>query len=146
MSNIREKLGSVYFNNNDTELSELAEDLSSMKIDLQKEAMKQIIASMTIGKDVSPLFPQVVICMRTQNIELKKLIYLYIINYARAKPDLTILAVNAFHQDATDKNSPLIRALAVRTMGCIRVNTIVSYLSETLKISLKGAVKNINNF
>jgi AP-1 complex subunit beta-1 len=134
----KEKLGSVYFNNNDRELSELAEDLNSMKIELQKEAMKQIIASMTIGKDVSPLFPQVVICMRTKNVELKKLIYLYIINYARAKPDITILAVNAFHQDATDKDSPLLRALAVRTMGCIRVDTIVQYLSETLKLSLKG--------
>ena len=30
----KEKLGSVYFNNNDTELSELAEDLNSMKLDL----------------------------------------------------------------------------------------------------------------
>jgi vesicle coat complex subunit len=76
--------------------------------------------------------------MRTTNIELKKLIYLYIINYAKAKPDLTLLAVAAFHSDALDKTSPLIRALAVRTMGCIRVNMIVSYLCETLTLALKG--------
>jgi vesicle coat complex subunit len=130
--------GSIYFTNTkNSELSELQEDLDSMKIDQQKEAMKQIIASMTLGKDVSSLFPYVVKCMRTQNIELKKLIYLYIINYARTKPDQAILAVNAFHQDATDKNSPLIRALAVRTMGCIRVDMIVTYLCETLKMVLK---------
>lgn len=130
--------GSIYFTNTkNSELSELQEDLNSMKIDQQKEAMKQIIASMTLGKDVSSLFPYVVKCMRTQNIELKKLIYLYIINYARTKPDQAILAVNAFHQDATDKNSPLIRALAVRTMGCIRVDMIVTYLCETLKMVLK---------
>lgn len=131
--------GSVYFQNSkNTEINELQNELNSMKIDQQKEAMKQIIASMTIGKDVSPLFAHVVKCMRTPSVELKKLIYLYIINYAKAKPDITLLAVNSFNTDAMDKTSPLIRALAVRTMGCIRVTEVVSYLFETLKKSLDG--------
>jgi AP-1 complex subunit beta-1 len=133
--------GSVYFNNpRDPELSDLKEMLETFKIDQQKEAMKQIIASMTIGKDVSPLFPYVVKCMRTTSVELKKLIYLYIINYARTKPDQAIAAVNSFHQDAIDKMSPLIRALAVRTMGCLRVEMIIIYLCDTLKLSLKGNI------
>lgn len=38
---------------------------------------------MTLGKDVSALFPLIVKNMETPNIELKKLIYLYIINYAK---------------------------------------------------------------
>ncbi len=130
--------GNVYFQNSrNTEISEIQAELNSMKVDQQKEAMKQIIASMTIGKDVSSLFPHVVKCMRTTNIELKKLIYLYIINYAKAKPDLTFLAVAAFHSDAVNKSSPILRALAVRTMGCIRVNMIVSYLCDTLTNCLK---------
>jgi len=130
--------GNVYFQNSrNTEISEIQTELNSMKVDQQKEAMKQIIASMTIGKDVSSLFPHVVKCMRTTNIELKKLIYLYIINYAKAKPDLTFLAVAAFHSDAINKSSPILRALAVRTMGCIRVNMIVSYLCDTLTNCLK---------
>jgi AP-1 complex subunit beta-1 len=131
--------GSIYFNNpKDPELNELKDLLETFKVDQQKEAMKQLIANMTIGKDMSPLFPYVVKCMRTTSVELKKLIYLYIINYARAKPDQAIAAVNAFHQDACDKLSPLIRALAVRTMGCLRVDMIVIYLCDTLKLSLKG--------
>ena len=88
---------------------------------------------MTIGKDVSQLFPYVVKCMETSSIELKKLIYLYIINYAKIKPDLTIMAINTFGKDAHDKSSPLIRALAVRTMGCIRVEKITEHLCESLK-------------
>lgn len=51
---------------------------------------------MTIGKDVSSLFPHMAKCMETTSIELKKLVYLYIINYAKIKPDLTIMAVNSF--------------------------------------------------
>jgi vesicle coat complex subunit len=74
--------------------------------------------------------------MRTTDLELKKLIYLYIINYAKVKPGESILAVNSFLLDANDVESPIIRALAIRTMGCIRVEEIVSYLCETLKNGL----------
>ncbi len=129
--------GSKYFNDRNPEDSEIQESLNSMKISRQKDAMKQIIASMTIGKDVSKLFPDVVKIIRTKNIELKKLIYLYLINYARIKPDLIFLAVASFHSDAKEGETPLIRGLAVRTMGCIRVPEIVSYLCETLSWCIK---------
>ena len=49
--------------------------------------MKKVIAAMTVGKDVSVLFPDVVKCMQTPNIELKKLVYLYLINYAKSQPE-----------------------------------------------------------
>ena len=62
----------------------------------KKEAVKKVIAAMTVGKDVSMLFTDVVNCIQTQNIELKKLVYLYLINYAKSQPDLAILAVNTF--------------------------------------------------
>ena len=129
--------GTKYFTGRDPEDSELQESLNSMKVEKQKDAMKQIIASMTIGKDVSKLFPDVVKIIRTKNLELKKLIYLYLINYARIKPDLTFLAVASFHSDAKDGETPLIRGLAIRTMGCIKVPEIVSYLCETLSWCIK---------
>ena len=53
--------------------------------------------------------------------------YRYLINYAKAKPELIILAVNTFVRDCEDPN-PLIRALALGTMACIRVQKIVEYL------------------
>jgi hypothetical protein len=55
-----------------------------------------VIAAMTVGKDVSSLFAEVLNCMQTDNIGLKKLVYLYLINYAKSQPDLVILAVNTF--------------------------------------------------
>ena len=64
---------------------------------------------------------------------MKKLVYLYIINYAKSKPDLTIMAVNSFQKDAREKSTPMLRALAVRTMGCIRIERITEYLCESLK-------------
>jgi AP-1 complex subunit beta-1 len=93
-------------------------------------------AAMTVGKDVSSLFPDVVNCMQTEDMELKKLVYLYLINYAKTQPDLAIMAVNTFVKDSQDPN-PLIRALAVRTMGCIRVDRITEYLCDPLQKCLK---------
>ncbi|KAG8044365.1 hypothetical protein GUJ93_ZPchr0995g22923, partial [Zizania palustris] len=52
------------------------------------------------------------------------------------QPDLAILAVNTFVKDSQDPN-PLIRALAVRTMGCIRVDKITEYLCDPLQRCLK---------
>jgi AP-1 complex subunit beta-1 len=46
------------------------------------------------------------------------------------------LAVNTFVQDAEDPN-PLIRALAIRTMGCIRVEKMVDYMEEPLRKTLR---------
>jgi AP-1 complex subunit beta-1 len=74
--------------------------------------------------------------MQTEDMELKKLVYLYLINYAKTQPDLAIMAVNTFVKDSQDPN-PLIRALAVRTMGCIRVDRITEYLCDPLQKCLK---------
>uniref|UniRef100_K7GE68 AP complex subunit beta n=1 Tax=Pelodiscus sinensis TaxID=13735 RepID=K7GE68_PELSI len=121
------------------EIFELKAELNSDKKEKKKEAVKKVIASMTVGKDVSTgmaLFPDVVNCMQTDNLELKKLVYLYLMNYAKSQPDMAIMAVNTFVKDCEDPN-PLIRALAVRTMGCIRVDKITEYLCEPLRKCLK---------
>lgn len=96
------------------EIFELKSELNSDKKEKKKEAVKkvfvynnictilcekcnlQVIASMTVGKDVSALFPDVVNCMQTDNLELKKLVYLYLMNYAKTQPDMAIMAVNTF--------------------------------------------------
>jgi AP-1 complex subunit beta-1 len=78
------------------EIHELKEELKNVEKSKKKEAIKKVIAFMTVGKDVSMLFPDVVNCMQTEDLELKKLVYLYLINYAKSQPDLCILAVNTF--------------------------------------------------
>lgn len=120
---------------NKGEIYELREALNSTKASEKQDAVKKVIAAMTVGKDVSGLFTDVVNCMQTDKIDLKKLVYLYVLNYAKTQPEKAIMAVNSFVKDCTDPN-PLIRALAVRTMGCIRVNKITEYLCEPLRQTL----------
>lgn len=134
MKSMRQKQndGKFFQNTKRGEIQELKEELHSNDRAKQKDAVKKVIANMTVGKDVSALFADVVNCIQTDNMELKKLVYLYVINYAKAQPELAILAINTFRKDATDPN-PLIRSLAVRTMGCIRLDQVTEYLLEPLR-------------
>jgi AP-1 complex subunit beta-1 len=127
---------------------ELSVDLNSEYRDKRKDAIKRTIASMTVGKgvflsieqqtltiayeDVSGLFPDVLKNMQTDDLEQKKLVYLYLMNYAKTQPELVILAVNTFVKDTDDPN-PLVRALAIRTMGCLRAEKIIDYLCNPLQ-------------
>lgn len=45
------------------------------------------------GSDVKGSAP---ITSQTDDLELKKLVYLYLINYAKTQPDLAIMGVNTF--------------------------------------------------
>ena len=76
--------------------------------------------------------------MQTKNLELKKLVYLYVMNYAKSHPDRVVLAVNTFQMDSQDSN-PLVRALAIRTMGQIRVEEIAEHLCQPLQKTMKDS-------
>ncbi|KZV88823.1 ARM repeat-containing protein [Exidia glandulosa HHB12029] len=115
---------------------ELRADLNSEYRDKRKDAIKRVIANMTVGKDVSGLFPDVLKNMQTEDLEQKKLVYLYLMNYAKTQPELVILAVNTFVRDSDDPN-PLVRALAIRTMGCLRAEKIIDYLCDPLQKCLR---------
>lgn len=76
---------------------------------------------MTVGKDVSALFPDVVNCMQTDNLELKKLVYLYLMNYAKSHPDMAIMAVNTFVKVKIKLNHHFLRCyLYVSLLPCKR--------------------------
>jgi len=62
------------------EMHELRMELHNTDRAIKVDAVKKVIASMTVGKDVSMLFTDVLNCVQTGNIELKKLVYLYLIS------------------------------------------------------------------
>ena len=115
----------------------LNEELNSQDPVVKKDALKKVIVYMSVGKDVSPIFQSVIKCIELDDIEIKKLIYLYIINYSRQRPNDAIMIINQFCRDVENKSSPLIRALAFRTMGCLRVTQLNEYLIAPLKEGLK---------
>ncbi len=60
------------------ETFELRASLVSQYAYERKEAIQRVIAAMTVGKDVSALFPDVLKNIATHDLEQKKLVYLYL--------------------------------------------------------------------
>jgi vesicle coat complex subunit len=80
--------------NKSSELDDLKKDLTEKKVEKRIEAVKKIIGNLNVGKDVSSLFFPVLKCLDSDSIELRKLVYLYIIHYSKDKPDDSIMAIN----------------------------------------------------
>ena len=120
------------------EVLDLRDKLDGNDPALRKEAAKRCISLMRSGENVQFLFSSMLRCVKTSDIELKKLTYLYLINYSTTEPEQAIMAVNTFIQDSQDPN-PLIRALAVRTMCRIRLESVAEYMIIPLKKALSDS-------
>ncbi|KAA8495144.1 AP-3 complex subunit beta-1 [Porphyridium purpureum] len=98
--------------------------LDSKAVKDKLEAMKRLIALISLGKDASMFFPDVVKNVVAASLDVRKLVYLYLVHYAEQQPDVALLAINTFQKDLSDP-SQLIRALALRVLSSVRVVTIL---------------------
>jgi len=99
------------------------------------EGMKYLLAQMARGRDVSEFYPDVVRNVIVKAVEVKKLVYMYLVHHADANPtcrELALLAINSFQRDLSDPNQ-LIRALALRVLCSIRVREIVQIQLMSVK-------------
>ena len=108
--------------------------LDSSKDNLKLDAMKRIVSMMAKGRDVSDLFPQVVKNVASKNIEVKKLVYVYLTRYAEEQQDLALLSISTFQRALKDPNQ-LIRASALRVLSSIRVQMIVPIMLLAIRES-----------
>lgn len=83
-----------------------------------------------------PFFSNVVKNVASPNLEIKKLVYIYLIHHAEQEPDLALLSINTIQKSLSDAN-PQVRALALKTMSGIRVPVISQIVSLAIK---KGTV------
>ncbi|KAK5163219.1 uncharacterized protein LTR77_010805 [Saxophila tyrrhenica] len=103
----------------------------------KKIALKKIVANMTMSNnDMVALFPDVVDTMGLPSLEIKKMCFLFLVNYARAKPEVALRALPILLKDLEDSN-PLMRALALRTLSYIHVRNFVEATVQPLKSLLK---------
>lgn len=77
-------------------------------------------------------FPDVIKNIASSNLQLRKLIYVYLLRYAAYEPDLALLSINTIQKSLSDRN-PFIRSLAVRVMSLIKVPLIVPILDLAIK-------------
>ncbi|XP_039960442.1 AP-3 complex subunit beta-2 [Bactrocera tryoni] len=124
----------AFFQSEGRKHDDLKQMLDSNKDGLKLEAMKRIIGMIARGRDASDLFPAVVKNVVSKNIEVKKLVYVYLVRYAEEQQDLALLSISTFQRALKDPNQ-LIRASALRVLSSIRVSMIVPIVMLAIRDS-----------
>ncbi|KAJ2378874.1 AP-3 complex subunit beta [Coemansia sp. RSA 2607] len=112
-----------FYDNAEFKLAQVRKDLGSGSDKEKLGAMKRLLAAVAKGHDASEYFADVVKNVASGNLEMRRLVYMYLLRYAEQEPDLALLSVNTFQRDLAD-SSQVIRAMALRVMSSIRVPVI----------------------
>lgn len=94
-------------------------------------AMKNLIALMSKGHDVSEYSPLVVQLVASHDPLCRQLAYVYLSQYAEDSPDAAILSVNTFQRSLTDSD-PMVRAQALKVMSSIRNPDILTPIYDAV--------------
>lgn len=101
----------------------------------KRDIIKKVIAYMTLGIDVSRLFTDMMLAIETRDLVIKKMVYLFLCNYATSHPDLAQMCTNTLVKDCGN-DDPMVRGLALRALCSLRLPQMVEYISEPLSRSL----------
>ncbi|KAL7539414.1 hypothetical protein ACHAXR_009260, partial [Thalassiosira sp. AJA248-18] len=91
------------------------------------KGMKWLLANMSKGRIVSDFFPHVVKLVGAPNLEVRKMVYIYLARYANhdnSCRELALLSINAFQRGLADRE-PLLRSLALRVLTCMDVPDVL---------------------
>ena len=76
------------------------------------------------------------LAIETRDLVIKKMVYLYLTNYAKTHPDLAQMCTNTLQKDCGN-DDPMVRGLALRALCGLHLPQMVEYISEPLRRSLQ---------
>ncbi|RVD84902.1 uncharacterized protein DFL_003239 [Arthrobotrys flagrans] len=105
------------------------------------DGLRRVVSMMSRGVDCSEYFADVVKNVASPTLEIKKLVYIYLLTYAESEPDLALLSINTIQKALTDQNQ-VVRAMAIRVMSGIRVPVI----SQIVALGIKRCVTDMSPY
>ncbi|KAF8539570.1 adaptin N terminal region-domain-containing protein [Trichophaea hybrida] len=105
------------------------------------DGLRRVITMMSRGNDCSEFFADVVKNVASPALEIKKLVYIYLLRYAEFEPDLALLSINTIQKALNDQNQ-VMRAMAIRVMSGIRVPVI----SQIVALAIKKGVTDLSSY
>lgn len=66
---------------------------TSKRLKETKKILKKVVANITMGNDMSALAVEVIGLLSIPEVDLKKMIYLFIVSYASQKPEIAEAAI-----------------------------------------------------
>lgn len=102
----------------------------------KRDIIKKVIAYMTLGIDVSKLFSEMMLAIETRDLVIKKMVYLYLTNYARTSPQLAQMCTNTLQKDCGN-DDPMVRGLALRALTGLNLRDMLEYITEPVRRGLQ---------
>lgn len=94
-----------------------------------RNALKKLISVLTLGIDLTSIFTEILMFSYTDDIISKKMIYLYLTNYAKKNKELAIMAINTFMKDCRHTEGK-IRGIALKTLCSLNISTALEYVKQ----------------
>lgn len=119
--------------------AELRTELQAAKgpknVGKKKAVLKKIVANMTMSNnEMIVLFEDIIDIIRSTNdLDVKKMCFLYLITYCKAKPEVASGALDPLLDDAGSRESPLVRALALKTLSSVPLEDFIKEGVEPTK-------------
>jgi len=105
--------------------------------------------------DLNLLIFYVVKAIETKDIVVKKMVYLYLCNYAHKQPDMAIMCINTLRRDwyghnllsltnyiilflllTSDNEDPMVRGFALRSLCSLRLESMIEYIDQPVRKAL----------
>ncbi|KAL8273821.1 hypothetical protein Esti_002295 [Eimeria stiedai] len=129
---------SGYFREGDAQAAEIRQQLSSPNTETKLTGLRRAIAAEAacgtgeFAEGPSLFFADVVKNLSTTDFELKRLVYLYLVQHAQEHSDLTLLSINGYQKDLYCA-SHVVRAAALKSLSSLSMLEIVQLLVQSLK-------------
>lgn len=121
-----------YFEEAQFNAAHVKKELQDASEEVKVRALKRLLAAHASGLDVSGLLPEVVKAIAVPSLELKRLVYLFLILHAERSRDVALLSINSFQKDLADRNQ-VIRATSLKALASIRLLEVVQLLMAALR-------------
>lgn len=129
---------SGYFKDGDVQATQIRQQLNSPSTETKLVGLRRAIAAeaacgtgeFTEGQSL--FFADVLKNLSTCDFELKRLVYLYLVQHAQQHPDLTLLSVNGYQKDLYS-SSHVVRSAALKSLSSFSMLEIVQLLLHSLK-------------
>eukprot|EP01113_Clastostelium_recurvatum_P001980 TRINITY_DN10821_c1_g2_i1.p1 TRINITY_DN10821_c1_g2~~TRINITY_DN10821_c1_g2_i1.p1 ORF type:complete len:248 (+),score=63.06 TRINITY_DN10821_c1_g2_i1:101-844(+) len=126
------------------EIEEVREILSRDDMDdstkKKTDAIHRLTSYRALGIDVRPLFVDVIKTSITNNKELKRLIYTFLLSACNGCEDICILMYGSLNKDCCDRD-PVVRCFALHTATCLTLKIRFSLVNSGVKELINRALR-----
>ena len=107
-------------------------------IKILKECIIHEIYPSQCPANMNYLFSDIIRHMGSNNIIIKRLVYLWLTTYVDKYPERAILVVSMLCRDSTNHSNPFMRGNAMRMLSNINIDRVTEYMMDPISVAMRN--------